>query len=216
MLRLTRAIPVFLGIAGAAQQAWPLPRYNWRMLTLEVAVIAVYRVVGSLPVLRWAFVGGVLAIVVDLFDLLLMNLLHLGGVPNYQVMDKWLDQVYLALFLAVSLRWSPIPAAVALTLYLFRLAGFAVYEVADARWVLIAFPNVFEFWFLYVAGRYWWAERRGRPQPAFGPGHVAVALLALTAAKMGHEYALHVARLFDGFTFLEALEAIRDVVLLRW
>jgi len=182
-------------------------------MTLEVLVIAVVRVLGSLPVLRWAFAGAILAILVDLSDLFLMNLLHLGGVPDYQATDKWLDQAYLALFLLVALRWRPLLAATALTLYLYRLAGFAVYEATGERWILLAFPNVFEFFFVYVAARDWWARRRDRPIPDWSPRHLALALLALTAAKLGHEYAIHGARALDGFTALEAVDAIRDFLL---
>ena len=65
-------------------------------MTLEVVVIAAIRIAGSLPVLRWPLLGGLLAIAVDLSDLLLMGVLDLGGVPDYQSLDKWLDQVYLA------------------------------------------------------------------------------------------------------------------------
>ncbi|MFA7250450.1 MAG: hypothetical protein WC273_12565, partial [Dehalococcoidia bacterium] len=71
-------------------------------MTLEVLVIAALRIVGSLPVLRWAFAGAIIAILVDLSDLFAMNLLHLGGFPDYQEKDKWLDQVYLATFLIVA------------------------------------------------------------------------------------------------------------------
>ena len=75
-------------------------------MTLEVLVIAAIRIAGSLPVLRWPLAGGLLAILVDLSDLLLRDLLDLGGVPDYQGLDKWLDQVYLGCFLLVALRWS--------------------------------------------------------------------------------------------------------------
>ncbi len=48
-------------------------------MTIEVLVIAAVRIAGSLPVLRWPLAGGILAILVDLSDLLLMNVLDLGG-----------------------------------------------------------------------------------------------------------------------------------------
>lgn len=38
-------------------------------MTLEVLVIAVVRIAGSLPVLRWPLAGGILAVLVDLSDL---------------------------------------------------------------------------------------------------------------------------------------------------
>ena len=60
-------------------------------MSLEELIIAIVRVVGSLAVLKWAFVGGWAAILIDLSDLFLRNLLDLGGVSNYQAFDKWLD-----------------------------------------------------------------------------------------------------------------------------
>ena len=101
-------------------------------VTLEVIVIAAIRIAGSLPVLRWALFGGLLAILVDLSDLLLMGVLDLGGVPDYQNLDKWLDQVYLALFLVVALRWTGPARTISIVLYAYRLIGFVLYR-ADRR-----------------------------------------------------------------------------------
>src|SRR6185503_286195 len=120
-------------------------------MTLEVFVIAVVRVLGSLPVLRWPLAGGLLAILIDLSDLLLRDTLDLGGVPDYQSLDKWLDQVYMACFLVVALRWRGIERGVAVGLYVFRLVGFFAFEATGERTILFLFPNVFEPWFMVVA-----------------------------------------------------------------
>jgi hypothetical protein len=40
-------------------------------VTAEILVIAAIRIAGSLPVLRWPLAGGILAVLVDLSDLLL-------------------------------------------------------------------------------------------------------------------------------------------------
>ncbi|MQC25770.1 MAG: hypothetical protein DWG78_02375 [Chloroflexi bacterium] len=173
-------------------------------VTLEVLLIAVVRIIGSLPVLRWAFAGAVIAILVDLSDLFIMNLVTLGGVPNYQVMDKWLDQVYLALFLLVALRWSGPVRTIAITLYALRLAGFVAFKAIGERWVLFLFPNVFEFWFLYVAAALHW-----RPALLTGGARpLVIALGLLTAAKLAHEYTIHVAKALDHCTAVEAVETI--------
>ncbi|MDH4142711.1 MAG: hypothetical protein OEV61_08865 [Chloroflexota bacterium] len=171
-------------------------------MTLEVVVIAAIRIAGSLPVLRWPFLGGLLAIVVDLSDLLLIEVLDLGGIPDYQSFDKWLDQVYLATFLVVALRWSDPARLIAIVLYAVRLVGFVAFEATGERMVLLAVPNVFEFWFLLVA--------------AVGDHRVArwsrtwliVAVGAVAALKVLHEWALHGARLFDRIGALEALELL--------
>lgn len=175
-------------------------------MTTEMALIAAIRVAGSLPVLRWPLLGGVLAILVDLSDLLLRDVLDLGGIPDYQAFDKWLDQVYMAAFLAVALRWPGTERRVAVALYVYRLVGFVAFEVTGERNLLLFFPNVFEVWFLLVA-----AVHRFRPGFTWRAPWLAAALVALLAVKELHEWALHGARLFDGIDSLQAIDIVR-----RW
>jgi hypothetical protein len=172
-------------------------------VTLEVLVIAVIRVGGSLPVLRWPLAGGILAVLVDLSDLLLRDTLDLGGVPDYQSLDKWLDQVYMACFLIVALRWQGLERQVAIALFAFRLIGFALFELTHERSLLLLFPNVFEFWFLAVA-----ALHRFRPGFSWTAARLGLALILLTGLKEAHEWALHGGRIFDGVTSLEALDRL--------
>ena len=68
------------------------------MLTPTFLLIAVVRVLGSLPVLRWPFAGGILAILVDLLDLILLDWLgaaatrcfcvRLPPAPNWLPTDR--------------------------------------------------------------------------------------------------------------------------------
>lgn len=169
-------------------------------MTLEVLVIAVIRIAGSLPVLRWPLVGGMLAILVDLSDLLLRDLLDLGGLPDYQGLDKWLDQVYLGAFLAVALRWTGPARTVAIALYLFRLVGFLAFEITHERVLLLLFPNVFEFWFIAVAAL---GDIR---IASWSRGRVALLVIVLTGLKEVQEWALHGAKLFDNIGALEFLD----------
>lgn len=172
-------------------------------MTAEMWIIAAVRVLGALPVLRWPLVGAVIALLTDLSDLFLMDLLHLGGVRNYQAFDKWLDQAYLLTFLAAAQRWQPTPRKIALGLYAYRLVGFAVFEVTGARDLLLLFPNVFEFWFIFVA-----AAAHLRPGFNYSASDTAAVLVILLAAKEFQEYALHYARWLDSFTSVEAVRAI--------
>jgi hypothetical protein len=176
-------------------------------LTWEMVVIGAVRVIGSLPVLRWAFAGAVIAILVDFSDLFLWNLIDLGGLGSYQRFDKYVDQVYLLAFLAVAMRWEGVPRTVALVLYVWRLIGFALYEITGARGVLPFFPNVFEFWFVFVAAqRHWWPGFTYSRGATFGWGTLLLIL------KIIHEYVLHWGRWLDSFTALEAVEAIWEFI----
>jgi hypothetical protein len=175
-------------------------------VTLEVVVIGAFRIIGSLPVLRWPLAGGILAILVDLSDLLLRDIIALGGIPDYQAFDKWADQVYLAAFLVVSLRWTGPERAIAVVLYAYRLVGFIAFELTGQRDLLLVFPNVFEPWFLLVA-----AIHRFKPGTTWQPPGIGATLAVLIALKEVQEWALHGARLFDGINSLQAIEIVR-----RW
>jgi hypothetical protein len=172
-------------------------------MTPEVLVIALVRIAGSLPVLRWPLAGGILAVLVDLSDLLLMNVLDLGGVPDYQRLDKLLDLVYMTTFLVVALRWTGPDRWVAVVLFAWRMAGFVAFELSGERALLLLFPNVFEPWFLLVA----LLHHRWNPVP-WTRSRLVLALGGLLAVKELQEWALHEARLFDEITALEAIDRV--------
>ena len=173
------------------------------------AFVALYRVVGSLFVLRWPFWGSLVAVLCDLCDLLLFNLfvVYAGwtGFIGYQTFDKWADQVYLAAFLIVAIRdFAPLPKRIAVALYVFRLVGFVAFEVGIApREALFLFPNLFEFWFIAVA-----FTMRFRPSFVWTPVRSVGILSVLLVGKLAQEWALHVGKVFDQMTFLGALESI--------
>lgn len=172
-------------------------------VSTEELIIAVVRVLGSLPVLVWPFPGGILAVLVDLSDLFLRNYLHLGGVSDYQEFDKWLDQVYMLTFLIVALRWEPAPRNVAVALYAYRMIGFIAFEMTGTREVLLVFPNVFELWFLFVAGLQFFKR-----EFTYSTKNVALALAPLLAVKLFQEYVLHYGQWLDDFTTQEAIDAV--------
>jgi hypothetical protein len=172
-------------------------------MTTEMWIIAVVRIAGALPVLRWPLAGAIIAMLVDLSDLFIRNLVDLGGVNDYQRFDKWLDQAYMLTILAVALRWEGAQRTVAVGLYGFRALGFTAFEVSGERGVLLAFPNLFEAWFLLIAGmrqfRLTWEGSRPL---------VIGAAAGLLGVKLLQEYALHAGQWFEGFTAVEAVEAI--------
>lgn len=156
--------------------------------------------------LRWAFAGALIAIAVDLSDLFLMNLINAGGVRNYQALDKWLDLSYMLTFLAVALRWDGWGRRIAVVLFVVRAAGFVVFEMTGLRWALIALPNVFEFWFVFVAWKRHW-----RPGYELTLGPSLAWLLPIVLLKEAQEFVLHGWRGLDDFT---AVEFVRNVG--RW
>jgi hypothetical protein len=173
-------------------------------LTAEMVALGAVRVAGSLPVLRWPFAGALLAIAVDLSDLLMMNLVRPGALGDYQRWDKALDAVYMVTFLVSALlHFARRERAVAVGLFAYRLLGVAAFELSGWRPVLLAFPNVFELWFVFVAGR-----DRLAPGYVLTTGRTAGWLALLTAVKLGQEYVLHVWRVLDAYNLLDLLRAL--------
>jgi hypothetical protein len=188
-------------------------------VTTEEIVIAIIRILGSLPVLIWPFPGAIIAMLTDQSDLFFMNLLHLGGIRDYQAFDKWLDQVYMLTFLIVALRWHGPARTIAVVLYVFRVTGDIAFEITGERAILFAFPNLFEFWFVFVAGiKHFHLESAAAERPEtrlaglfpfrYSRRQLAVVLPVLLTAKLAQEYVLHVARLLDDFTTFDAIKAI--------
>jgi hypothetical protein len=181
-------------------------------MTTEMLIIAVVRIAGSLPVLRWPFYGAVIAILVDQSDLFMMNLLQLGGVSDYQTFDKYLDQVYIALFMIVAWRWEGVERNVAAGLYGYRFLGFVAFELTQSRGILLFFPNLFEFWFVLIAARRQFGLEERLPltlRQGDGWNRPLLATLGgLVALKMFQEYAIHQAKWLDSFTATEAVEAV--------
>ena len=174
-------------------------------MTWQVAVFVAYRIAGALPVLRWPFAGALIAIVADFCDLFLMD--AIGGIADYQRLDKLCDLAYMATFLIVALRWRGIERPIALALFGLRMVGEVVFEVTNERVVLLLFPNVFEFWFIAVA-----AWHHYRPGAVLRPQASAIALVALLAGKEAQEYLLHYDRFLDQFSAFDAVRGIWRVI----
>jgi hypothetical protein len=154
-------------------------------------IVIALRLAVPLLIFRWNFVGGIAALVVDAIDVILIDVISLGGFGGYyHRLDKVLDTYYLGIECFVAWRWlNPWAKWPAIALFAFRMVGVLLFEATEARIVLFAFPNLFENWWLYcaaAAGRFRTLEPRSRQT-------VAVPLLILLIPKMGQEYLLHFA-----------------------
>ena len=80
--------------------------------------------------------------------------------PGYQAYDKAMDVFYLSMaYLATLRNWESMPAfRIGWFLYFYRLVGALAFELTHARWLLLVFPNVFEYFFIaYETIRSRWA-----------------------------------------------------------
>lgn len=128
---------------------------------------------------------------IDAVDVIVVDAIgsNLVWDERYAEIDKALDTYYLAFEAYVAWTWTNAWARVpALVLFADRLVGAVAYEVTDARWLLFAFPNLFENWWLYcvVVATFW---------PHLAPRSLrsmAVVLFALAVPKFAQEYYLHI------------------------
>lgn len=156
----------------------------------QLFVIAL-RVLVPLLILRWSLTGGILAMLVDAVDVIVVEFFGPGGMGgHYSQLDKGLDSYYLGLEAVVAWYWvNPWARWTALALFAYRLVGAVLFEVTQVRALLFVFPNLFENWWLYCV-----AVARFRPRwlPTSWRSMV-LPLLVLLVPKMGQEWLLHVA-----------------------
>lgn len=161
---------------------------------MAALIVIALRVLLPLTILRWPLAGGLLALVVDAVDVVLVDafaaLLGEPGEfgPLYAQLDKWLDLYYLGLEVIVASRWAnPITRLTAQALFAWRLVGVILFEITVDRPLLVVFPNLFENYFIYVLVAQRWF-------PRFVPrtwAHSVIACLVLLIPKELQEFVLH-------------------------
>ena len=160
-------------------------------MTTGAAIVIALRILVPLLILRKNLTGGIIAMLLDGFDVIIIDVIKLGGFSgHYHQIDKVLDTYYLALEAYVAWGWqNQFERLPSLILFGFRIIGVVLFELTQQRIVLFLFPNMFENWWLYVV-----AVRRWRPQwvPRSWRG-VAIPMAILLVPKMAQEYLLHFA-----------------------
>jgi hypothetical protein len=158
--------------------------------TGQLFVIAM-RLVIPLLILKRPLVGGVIAMLLDALDVVIVEVFGEGGMgPHYHNIDKVLDLYYLALELWVALSWiERIPRLTAIGLFAYRVVGVIAFELTQIRATLFIFPNLFEHWFLFYLAR-----NRFFPNLKLNSWkQTAIWLVVLYIPKLAQEYLLHVA-----------------------
>jgi hypothetical protein len=112
---------------------------------------------------------------------------------RYEPYDKALDVYYLAIAYVATLRnWDRGPAfKTARFLWYFRLIGVGLFEATEQRWLLLVFPNVFEYFFIAIEAY----KVAHNPFRVAARRIVAVAAFIWVVIKLPQEWWLHVARL---------------------
>lgn len=140
-------------------------------------------------ILKLPLLGGILAIVLDYYDLNIISYLNHGNLDNYQLIDKVLDEYYLSLEAYVAVRWTNrLARFAAIILFTVRLLGFVIFLFSRNAIFLVIFPNVFEFFFLF----YLVFKVIFKKDPITSIPRLLIIIVMLTIPKIIHEYFLHV------------------------
>lgn len=180
------------------------------MSAAEIGVfLLIFLVRGGVPllILRWPFWAGLLCIAADAFDSIIQDVLGVEPLEgHYHQVDKAFDIYYLAIEAWVALHWDDALARLAaLVFFSLRLLAVVLFEVTDERWLFFIGPNIFENFFLFVAGML-------TLDPAFrvrSPLMLAAIVAFVGAPKVLQEYVMHYR---EAATF----EFVKDNILLFW
>lgn len=152
-------------------------------------------------ILRYPLPAIIACLLLDGVD---QTIFQLFGVdpPNYQSYDKAMDVFYLSIAYLASLRnWSN-PAAVKISRFLFfyRQVGVVLFELTGLRFLLLVFPNTFEYYFIAYEG----VRTRRNPMRYGFRFWVKVAAGIWIFIKLPQETWIHILQ-------LDLTDTIRDV-----
>jgi hypothetical protein len=157
--------------------------------SIALVLIIVIRLFVPLLVFRWNFVGGLLSILADASDSILQDALGVEPLAgHYHNVDKGFDIYYLALEALVVWRWvDPFARGAGLALFVLRASAVVFFELTHVRQTFLFGPNVFENFYLFVAGL-------RSIDPGFRIGswrNLALLLAFVGLPKLLQEYVMH-------------------------
>lgn len=155
-------------------------------LALGPLIVIIVRLLVPFTIFRWPFWGAVASVIVDALDVVTITFLGLGNFSNYHLMDKMMDMYFLFFMVIVSRKWGKLERNIAWGLFAYRFIGFVAFEVTQIRVLLLIFPNLFEFWWLFVAGR-----DKYYPKFAINTKKAIIILAILLVPKLAQEIGLH-------------------------
>lgn len=151
-------------------------------------VVVLLRLTVPLSIFRWPLAGGLASMLIDALDVVLIEMIGLGGFDSYAALDKGLDMYYLSFELIVSLRWEPLAKWTSVALFAYRAVGVVAFEATQTRAFLLVFPNLFEnFYIAYLL------LLRFAPKWTLTPPRLGALLVVLLIPKLAQEYMLHYA-----------------------
>jgi hypothetical protein len=156
-------------------------------------VVAAARFFLPLSIPRYPLPGILASLVLDAVDQTIFQGFPGLNLEGYQGYDKALDIYYLTIAYIATLRnWvNPIAFKVSRALFYWRLAGVVLFEVTHLRWLLLIFPNAFEYFFIF------YEAYRARWDPAKMSKRLAIVAAAAIwiVIKLPQEYWIHIGQI---------------------
>ena len=161
--------------------------------TLVVVAILAVRLIVPLFIPRFPLPAILICLVVDAADQTILQKATDFNLDRYQSFDKALDIYYLAVaYLTVFRNWTNgFGIIVAAFLWYYRLVGVLLFEILGYRWLLLVFPNTFEYFFI----AYCVIQTRWNPLRVTNRGMIGLAAFIWIFIKLPQEWWIHVAQL---------------------
>jgi hypothetical protein len=152
------------------------------------------RLIVPLFIPRFPLPAIVLALIIDGIDQTIFQAVHMTQLLDiYQNYDKALDIYYLVIAYVATMRnWDdPFAFRIGQFLWYYRLVGVLWFQLSGWDWLLLVFPNTFEYFVIaYEAVRVLWNPRRlTHRQLLYGAGFIWIFI------KLPQEWWIHVAKL---------------------
>jgi hypothetical protein len=156
------------------------------------AVVAV-RLILPLLIARYPLPAILGCLVVDALDQTIFQAFTHRDLGGYQVYDKALDVYYLTLAYVSTIRnWGGGPDfTVGRWLWYYRLVGVAIFEYTSAGWILLVFPNTFEYYFIAIE----WYKVHRDPNRLSARRTWMIAAVIWVVIKLPQEWWIHIADL---------------------
>jgi len=156
-------------------------------------IVVMVRFLLPLSIPRYPLPGIVGCMIVDAVDQLTFQIFTNLPLQGYQGFDKSLDIYYLTIAYISTLRNWPNLFAFKLgrSLFYYRLVGVALFELTLQRPLLLIFPNIFEYFFIFYEA----ARLRRDPDRLTEWELVGAATFILIAIKLPQEFWIHIAEM---------------------
>ncbi len=160
---------------------------------LVFIVVVLLRLGIPLLIPRFPLPAVVAALVIDAADQTIFQVLTNLNLDGYQSYDKALDIYYLTIaYISTMRNWANVFAfETSRFLWYYRLAGVTLFEMFGGRWLLLVFPNTFEYFFIFYEG----VKTRWNPLRMSKRFVLGAAAFIWIFIKLPQEYWIHIAQL---------------------